>query len=443
MMARSPLRTLALATAALAVVGFALQDQEQEERLGITIARGRLRIAVAVPAFGAPGGGEEALRAAVEISEVLRDDLRLSGVFNLVDGEVWRRIPPHDESSIPFDRYREFGVEALALGNVGVEGDRLVVEARLFDVQRRSMIVGKRLIGTAAQRRRIAHRIAGHFLYHFTGAWGIYGSQIVFTSTRDVSDADGVREIWIMDFDGHSQRRISYSNSLKLFPSIGPGDSGIVYTTYVNENPDIYRLSLSAGTAERVIATAATDMTPAVSPDGTRIAFASSMRGGIDIYTADIDGGNIRRLTASRANDTSPCWSPDGRRIAFSSDRTGSLQIYTMDADGSGQRRVTFEGSHNDGAAWSPDGSMLAYSARRPDTRAFDIRVHDMTTNETYYITNDAASDEEPTWSPDGRWIAFSSDRSGRFQVHVVGVDGRGMRQLTRLGSNKHPSWSR
>ena len=86
---------------------------------------------------------------------------------------------------------------------------------------------------------------------------------------------------------------------------------------------------------------------------------------------------------------------------------------------------------------------MIAYAARRPDSKTFDIRIHELITNQTFYVTRDVANDEDPTWSPDGRYIAFTSDRNGSYQIFVIGVDGRDMRQLTRNGVNKHPSWSR
>ncbi|MEO5987822.1 MAG: S41 family peptidase, partial [Candidatus Eisenbacteria bacterium] len=35
------------------------------------------------------------------------------------------------------------------------------------------------------------------------------------------------------------------------------------------------------------------------------------------------------------------------------------------------------------------------------------------------------ARERDPAWSPDGRWIAYLSDRSGEYQVHVIGADGR------------------
>jgi Tol biopolymer transport system component len=46
-------------------------------------------------------------------------------------------------------------------------------------------------------------------------------------------------------------------------------------------------------------------------------------------------------------------------------------------------------------------------------------------------LTDDPASDEFPKWSPDGRRVAFSSNRTGRYQIHVMASDGSDVRQVT------------
>jgi TolB protein len=40
--------------------------------------------------------------------------------------------------------------------------------------------------------------------------------------------------------------------------------------------------------------------------------------------------------------------------------------------------------------------------------------------------------DELPSWFPDGKRIAFQSDRTGRWEIWLMNVDGSGARQLTR-----------
>jgi Tol biopolymer transport system component len=53
------------------------------------------------------------------------------------------------------------------------------------------------------------------------------------------------------------------------------------------------------------------------------------------------------------------------------------------------------------------------------------------------------ASNEQPTWSPDGEWIAFQSNRSGKWQVYRMRVDGTDLLQLTFDGENKSADWSK
>jgi TolB protein len=51
-------------------------------------------------------------------------------------------------------------------------------------------------------------------------------------------------------------------------------------------------------------------------------------------------------------------------------------------------------------------------------------------------------SNEQPAWSPDGRYLLFTSNRTGRWQIYRVTVDGRNLVQLTNAGENTAPNWS-
>lgn len=53
--------------------------------------------------------------------------------------------------------------------------------------------------------------------------------------------------------------------------------------------------------------------------------------------------------------------------------------------------------------------------------------------------------ERDPVWSPDGKWIAFLSDKSGEYQLHVTGADGKEAdRQVTHEGPGfrYQPIWS-
>ncbi|MFJ7214228.1 translocation protein TolB [Amycolatopsis sp. NPDC098790] len=58
-------------------------------------------------------------------------------------------------------------------------------------------------------------------------------------------------------------------------------------------------------------------------------------------------------------------------------------------------------------------------------------------------LTNDETVDTHPALSPDGRTVAFASDRTGNRDLFVIGVDGRGLRQVTSgPAADDSPSWS-
>src|SRR5258706_3662841 len=55
------------------------------------------------------------------------------------------------------------------------------------------------------------------------------------------------------------------------------------------------------------------------------------------------------------------------------------------------------------------------------------------------------ARERNPVWSPDGKWIAYLSDKSGEYEIHVCGSDGRTPdRQVTKgAGTFRYaPKWS-
>jgi tricorn protease len=55
------------------------------------------------------------------------------------------------------------------------------------------------------------------------------------------------------------------------------------------------------------------------------------------------------------------------------------------------------------------------------------------------------ARERDPAWSPDGKWIAYLSDRSGEYEIHVAGSDGKVPdRQVTQGGATFRfaPRWS-
>jgi TolB protein len=180
---------------------------------------------------------------------------------------------------------------------------------------------------------------------------------------------------------------------------------------------------------------------PAWSPDGARVAFSSTRDGNPEIYIANRDGSNVHRLTNSPTIDISPTWSPSGTQIAFTSDRSGTPQIYIIGIDGLNLVKKTSE-SFCDKPTWSAAPfNEIAYASRSGP--GFDVKVLDLATNQVRQLTFGEGSNESPAFAPNGRHLVFSSTRAGKTQVFTIARDGKDVRQITKIGNNEKPDWSR
>jgi TolB protein len=251
-----------------------------------------------------------------------------------------------------------------------------------------------------------------------------------------------VKEIYYGDYDGANARRVTVSRRLNLNPSWSPDARALAYTTF-RPIPDVFVSLIYQGVLQNPTKGVGTNYLPVFSPDGKQIAFMSGRDGNPEIYAMNVDGSNLRRLTNNQAGDSSPTWSPSGSQIAFTSDRTGKAQIYVMNSsDGSGVRRLTVNESEADRPTWSPPPfNEIAYAASTGP--GYDIKVLEVSTGQIRALTFGEGSNEGPAWAPGGRHLAFTSTRAGgRTQVFTIGRDGRGLRQITREGTNQTPAWS-
>jgi TolB protein len=392
---------------------------------------------LAIPRFrGTEKLSGAAAGAAREMEETVRRDLQNSGYFEILGPERLGAVKWTGDMQRDVEPFRALGAETLLLGDIRAEGDRIVFEGRLFDVASGQPILAKRYRGTFTTSRRIGHTFADEVIRYLVGKPGISLSSIAFTSDRS-----GNKEIWVMDYDGQNQRRITGHRSTSMSPAWSPNGGSLAYTSFFNGPPSIYVADMATNRKSPVVTSGSMNVTPSFSPDGGRVAFARSEGGNTDIYSANLSGGGLRRLTHSNAIDTNPAWSPRGGQIAFTSGRAGNPHIYVMDPEGTNQRRLTFEGDYNDGAAWSPEGVLVAYSSRRGGR--FQIAVTHVVTLATRVLTSGPGDNEAPTFSPDGRKIAYVSRRTGRKQIYVMDITGGNVQQVTQEGNNDMPDWSR
>jgi TolB protein len=445
---RTPASLLAILIAAAGLWPLAAQNQNQQPEIELVIGGDTgTPPRYAVPEFVATSA--DAGDIARTVTQVLWDDLAFEREFYLIPRDTYSTVPAaRSPEQVPFASWRELGADAVFFGSVQKTGDKVVVQVRLFNVRTRQQVFSKEYSGGASNPRLYAHNIADDVHLQQRALRGVARTKLTFVSDRNKErllgpiDNREVKEIYISDYDGANQRRITTTRQLNVNPSWSPDAQAVAYSSYRNVTPQIFLSLIYRGVLENLTKNVGSNFMPVFSPDGTRIAFVSNRDGNTEIYVMNRDGSNVRRLTNHPAYESTPTWSPNGAQLAFTSDRSGSAQVYIMNAsDGSNVRRLTVSERYADRATWSPAPfNEIAYSAQTGEW--YDIKIHELSTGTVRQITFGEGSNESPAYSPNGKHLAFTSTRAGGRQVFTIGRDGRGLKQITRSGNNQTPAWS-
>jgi TolB protein len=428
------------------------QDQRFElEMLG----RGGKAPVLAIPSFTVLSADADTQAAARTVTDVLRADLAYEREFSVMPAANFAGIPSAQTiEGVPFDRWKELNAQYVALGQVQKTGDgKFRIEVRIVNIDERRQAFGQSAEGESRLVRRMAHVFSDAIHKQIRNVDGVATTRIAFASTRDgervgqTIEERSAKEIYIMDYDGANQQRITADRSLNIAPSWCPDGTCVAYVSYAGGSPNIVLQNVFGRIGMTRPAPTRDDIQnwlPAVSPDGQRIAFGSARDGkATDIYVVNRDGSGLRQLTTNPAIDNAPRWSPNGTQIAFVSDRTGAPRIYTMSSDGLQQTLVPTGCNRCDRPTWAPSttGIMLAYTSQT-SSAGHDIEIYDFSSGKAIRVTDGLGTNESPSFAPNGRHILFFTTRWGKQQLAVIDIDGRGLRRLTDTGNNSFPSWS-
>ena len=431
-------RSAPLALVLLALGALAASPARAVVELNIT--QGTIQpLPIAIPDFA--GDGSVSPEVAREISGVVANDLRASGLFIPIDQAAFIEQGVGPDSLPRFEDWRVVNAQALVVGRIGAGDGRLRAEFRLWDVFAGKQLAGEQFFARPKDARRIGHIIADAIYERITGEKGYFDTRIVFVDESGPKNKR-MKRLAIMDQDGFNVRLLTTGQNLVLTPRFSPSTQEITYTSFEGETPKVYLLNIETGQKEIVGAFPGMTFAPRFSPDGQRIVMSLERGGNSNLFAMDLRSRRTLQLSNSSAIDTAPCYSPDGRHIVFETDRDGSRQIYVMSADGANPRRISQgQGSYST-PVWSPRGDLIAFTKMTGGQFLIGVMKPDGSGER---VLTEGFHNEGPTWAPNGRVLMFFRDSPGAGggpRLYTIDLTGYNERHVATPAFGSDPAWS-
>lgn len=436
-------RALTLAAAA-PVVWFGAAPRHalaQGAPLRIEITEGAAApLALALPPFIDEGGAAEQI---APLREVVAANLSGTSLFDVLPQDAGPQIARDLDAAPDWQRWQQARAEALVTATARMEGERLQLRFRLYDIySAKPLGDGLQFDASPSDWRRLAHKLADQVYARLTGESPYFDSRIAFVAESGPR-IRRVKRIAIMDSDGANLRALTDGQTLVLTPRFAPDGRSLVFVSYASGMPRIAHLDLGDGTTRLLPGDPGTmSFAPLVSPDGRWIFYSREKGGDTDIWQMDAASGLRRPVTTGHGIDTAPSLSPDSSRMIFESDRSGTQQLYAMPLDGSAEpERISFGEGRYGTPAWSPKGDLIAFTLQQGSRYHIGVMRPDGSGER---LLTDSPHDEGPTWAPNGRVVLFTRQDpggNGLARLHSVDIGGRNMRLVELKDAASDPAW--
>ena len=239
-------------------------------------------------------------------------------------------------------------------------------------------------------------------------------------------------------------------------PQISPDGQWVAYvvsTVDVKEdkaNSHIWMINFDGKTERQMTSSQESESSPRWSPDGKHLSFTSSRPGpakGNQVWMLDRDGGEAFQLTDLKGRLQGYEWSPDSKRLALVIGDPDPEAEAAEAAKESGGKPKAPKPILIDRYKFKQDGQGYLLSGRNSYIYLFDVE-----TKKLERLTTGNWDEAAPSWSPDGTRVAFMSshaadpDRDQSAQLFVAeakpGATEKALTEASRRGGRSRPEWS-
>lgn len=384
---------------------------------------------------------------APQVAEIIRNNLRTTGLFEIVPPASYIQTDLKLNGSPRFKDWQLIQARGLVVGSLKKNGTTLEVHFQVFDTHSEMVMVEGSFKTKEKYWRRLGHLISDVIYKRITGEDGYFDTKIVYVAEQGPQQKRE-RRLAIMDQDGANHKFITDGTPPVITPRFSPASHTITYMEYEPKSQlgKVCILDLEKGNREIVGHFPGITYAPRFSPNGEEIILTQAFKGKSSLHVMNLKTKKVRQLTHASAIDTSPSYSPDGNQIVFNSDRGGKKQLYVMNADGSNIQRISFGEGVYATPVWSPKEDWIAFTKLLNGKFYIGLMKPDGSEER---LISEGFLVESPAWAPNGRTLIFYNQqrwgkdgRGGKARLYTIHITGNNKRELKTPGDASDPAWS-
>lgn len=148
-----------------------------------------------------------------------------------------------------------------------------------------------------------------------------------------INDGDQA-DIWLLDYTGEPSRNLTNNPANDLSPSFSPDGDYIAFISDRTGEPQVYVMNFDGSGQRRLTFAGNYNADPDWGPEG-KIAYSGQRGSALDVLTVTLQG-KMQRLTPGLGRRSlEPTWSPCGKRLVYTSNEDGKGQrLWVTSADG-------------------------------------------------------------------------------------------------------------